>query len=45
MSEIAKLWAKQAVNSTLNYYNRPDITLVYDLSLNFEVLIWRESGN
>jgi hypothetical protein len=39
MSEIAKLQAKQAVNSALNHYNRPDITLVYNLPLNSEVLI------
>jgi hypothetical protein len=39
MSEIAKLWAKQAVNSTLNYYNRLNITLVYDLPLNSKVLV------
>jgi hypothetical protein len=45
MSEIAKLRAKQAVNSALNHCNGPDITLVYDLPLNSEVLIWHESGN
>jgi hypothetical protein len=45
MSEIAKLWAKQAVSSALNHCNRPDITLVHDLPLNSEVLVWRESGN
>jgi hypothetical protein len=43
--EIAKLRAKQAVNSALNYCNGLDITLVYDLLLNSEVLMWRESGN
>ena len=45
MSEIAKLRAKQAVSSALNYCNRPNITLVHDLPLNSEVLIWRKSGN
>jgi hypothetical protein len=45
MSEIAKLRAKQAVSSALNHCNGPDITLVHDLSLNSEVLVWRESGN
>jgi hypothetical protein len=45
MTEIAKLRAKQAVNSALNHRNRPDITLVHDLLLNSEVLVWRESGN
>jgi hypothetical protein len=39
MSEIAKLQAKQAVNSALNHRNRPDITLVHDLPLNSEVLV------
>jgi hypothetical protein len=39
MSEIAKLRAKQAVSSALNHCNRPDITLVHDLSLNSKVLI------
>jgi hypothetical protein len=45
MLEIAKLRAKQAVSSALNHCNRPDITLVHDLPLNSEVLVWRESGN
>jgi hypothetical protein len=45
MSEIAKLQAKQAINNALNYYNRPDTTLVHDLPLNSKVLIWRQSGN
>ena len=27
------------------YRNGPNITLVYDLPLNFKVLIWRKSGN
>jgi hypothetical protein len=39
MAEIVKLWAKQAVNSALHRRNGPDITLVYDLPLNSEVLI------
>ena len=45
MAEIVKLWAKQAVNSALHYRNGLDTTLVYDLPLNSEVLIWRKSGN
>jgi len=45
MSEIAKLQAKQAVNSALNHRNRPDTTSVHDLPLNSEVLVWRENGN
>jgi hypothetical protein len=39
MSEIAKLWAKQAVNSALNHRNGPNSTLVHDLPLNSKVLI------
>ena len=45
MAEIVKLRAKQAVNNALHHRNRPDITLVYNLLLNSEVLIWRESSN
>ena len=45
MAEIVKLQAKQAVNSTLYYYNGPNIILVYDFLLNFKVLIWHKSGN
>jgi hypothetical protein len=39
MSEIAKLQAKQAVNSTLNHRNKPNTTLVHNLPLNSKVLI------
>jgi hypothetical protein len=39
MSEITKLRVKQAINNALNYYNKLNITLVYDLPLNSEVLI------
>jgi hypothetical protein len=45
MAEIVKLQAKQAVNSALHHRNGPDITLVYDLLLNSEVLVRRKSGN
>jgi hypothetical protein len=45
IAEIVKLWAKQASNSALYYCNRPDITLVYNLPLNFKVLVWCKSGN
>ena len=45
MAEIVKLQAKQTVNNALHYCNRPNTTLVHDLPLNSEVLIWRESGN
>ena len=39
IAEIVKLWAKQTVNNALYYYNRPNITLVYNLPLNSKVLI------
>jgi hypothetical protein len=39
MAEIVKLQAKQTVNNTLYYCNRPNTTLVYDLPLNFKVLV------
>ena len=45
MTEIVKLQAKQTVNNALYYRNRPDTTLIYNLLLNFKVLIWRKSGN
>ena len=39
MAKIVKLRAKQTVNNALYYHNRPNTTLVYNLPLNFEVLI------
>jgi hypothetical protein len=45
MAEIVKLWAKHTVNSALYHRNGPNTTLIYDLLLNSEVLVWRESGN
>jgi hypothetical protein len=39
IAKIVKLRAKQAINSTLYYYNGPNITLVYNLPLNSKVLI------
>jgi hypothetical protein len=39
ITEIAKLRAKQAINSALNHRNGPDTTLVHDLPLNSEVLV------
>ena len=45
MAEVVKLWAKQTVNNILHHRNGPNITLVYDLPFNFEVLIWRKSGS
>jgi len=45
MAEIVKLWAKQTVNNALHHCNGPNTILVYNLLLNSEVLVWRESGN
>ena len=45
MAEIVKLRAKQTVNNALHYRNGPNTTSVYNLPLNSEVLVWRESGN
>ena len=45
MAEIVKLRAKQTINNTLHYCNGPNTTLVHNLPLNFEVLVWRKSGN
>jgi hypothetical protein len=45
IAEIAKLWAKQTVNNTLYHCNGFNITLVHNLLLNSEVLIWHKSGN
>jgi len=45
IAEIVKLRAKQAINSALYYRNGPNTTLVYNLPLNFKVLVWRKSGN
>ena len=39
MAEIVKLRAKQTINNALYYRNGPNITLVYNLLLNFKVLI------
>jgi hypothetical protein len=39
IAKIVKLRAKQTINNALYYYNRPNITLVYNLPLNSKVLI------
>ena len=44
MADVVKLWAKQTVNNALHHRNGPNTTLVHDLPLNSEVLVWRESG-
>ena len=42
MEEVKKLKAKYQVADTLNIYNRPKITIIYNLPLNLPVLVWRE---
>jgi hypothetical protein len=44
MTEITKLQACKSVNNALCHRNRPDTTLLHDLPLNLEVLVWQE-GN
>ena len=39
MAKIVKLWAKQTINNALNHHNRLNMTSVYNLPLNSEVLI------
>jgi hypothetical protein len=39
IAEIVKLQTKQAANNALYHYNRPNTTLIYDLLLNFKILI------
>jgi len=45
IAKIVKLQAKQTINNALYHHNGPNTTLVYNLPLNSEVLIWRKSGN
>ncbi len=44
MTEIVKLRACKSVNDALRYQNGPDTTLLHNLPLNSEVLVWRQ-GN
>ncbi len=45
IAKVVKLRAKQTINNALHHHNRPNTTSVHDLPLNFEVLVWRESGS
>jgi hypothetical protein len=46
MEEVQKLRAKRQVNNALNYCNRPSTSVIKDLLLNSDVLVWRETlGN
>ena len=42
IEEVKKLKAERQVADTLNIYNRPKITAIYNLLLNSPVLVWRE---
>ena len=45
IAKIAKLRAKQTINNALHHRNGPNTTLVHNLPLNSEVLVWRKSGS
>jgi hypothetical protein len=50
MEEIAKIMARQQVNTALSHCNGPSITPIHDTAINSPVLVWREgqtghSGN
>src|SRR6266702_8601453 len=45
MAEVVKLWAKQTVNNALHHRNGPNTTLIHNLPLNSEVLVWHKSGS
>ena len=42
--QIQKIQAKRQINNALNIRNGPSMTIIYNLALNLEVLVWRE-GN
>jgi hypothetical protein len=44
MMEIQKLWAKRLVANALGTRNGPSTTGLHDLTINSDVLVWRE-GN
>ena len=44
MAEVQKLRAKRQVNDAINTRNGLSIATIYDLTLNSDVLVWRE-GN
>jgi hypothetical protein len=44
MVKVQKLWAKRQVNDAINTRNGPSIAMIHDLTLNSNVLVWRE-GN
>ena len=44
MAKVQKLQAKRQVNDAINTRNGPSIATIYDLTLNSDVLVWRE-GN
>ena len=44
MAEVEKVRSKIQVNNALNTRNGPDIRQIHNLTINSEVLVWRESG-
>jgi hypothetical protein len=42
IEEVKKLKAEYQVADALNIYNRPKITVIYNLPLNLPILVWRE---
>ena len=42
MEEIAKIRAKQQVNTALNHRNGPSVTPIHETAINSLVLVWRE---
>lgn len=44
MNEIQKIRAENQIADAINPGNRPFVDLIYDLLLNFDVLIWQKSN-
>jgi hypothetical protein len=44
MTEIQRLQAKWQVNDALNTRNGPSITDIHELTLNSDILVWREDN-
>jgi hypothetical protein len=42
IKEVKKLKTEHQMADTLNIYNRPKITAIYNLPLNSPILVWRE---
>jgi hypothetical protein len=44
MAEVAKIRAERQVNNALNQRNSLSVKAIHDLSLNSDVLVWREDN-